>query len=302
MPEFDLSKATYRDLRHLFATGDTKRDQGFVPREDVMRWTDQDYALDGCPEHALDIYYPKGTTQKLPVILNIHGGGWTYGNKGVYQYYCLELAAKGFTVVNMNYRLAPESRFPAQLEDICIALSWLKTEADRFYADMDHLFLIGDSAGAQLASHICVLMTNPSFAEKYELLIPDLKVTACALSCGVYDVKKSFFTPEGERISRAGDYLPGDQSDEELKDKLDVLSYVTADFPPTLLMGSVNDPISLTDTDAFYALLTEKGVSARSEWFGQDNPSLGHVFHINIALDEAMQYNQMQADFFRSFC
>ena len=66
----------------------------------------------------LDVYYKKGTSENLPVIVSVHGGGWVYGDKDVYQYYTMHLAQMGFTVVNFSYRLAPEHLYPAALEDV----------------------------------------------------------------------------------------------------------------------------------------------------------------------------------------
>lgn len=53
----------------------------------------------------------------IPVIVSVHGGGWGYGDKERYQYYCMSLAQQGFAVVNFSYRLASKYKFPAPLED-----------------------------------------------------------------------------------------------------------------------------------------------------------------------------------------
>ena len=59
----------------------------------------------------LDVYRQKDATGKLPVIVSVHGGGWVYGDKERYQFYCMDLAERGFAVVNFSYRLAPEYKF-----------------------------------------------------------------------------------------------------------------------------------------------------------------------------------------------
>ena len=300
MPEQNIPKFTYKDLRSMFAANDSKRDENLLPPDDVFRMTDQDYALDGCPEHTLDVYYPVGTEGPLPVILNVHGGGWTYGSKGIYQYYCMSLAQNGFTVVNMNYRLAPESRFPAQLEDVFTAISYILERKERYHCDMDHLFLVGDSAGAQLVSQICTLITNPAYRSLFDLEIPEISVKGALMNCGVYDVKNSFFDEEGNQLGMDANYLPVDAQKEQILKQMDVLGYITEDFPPSCLMGSVNDTISITDTDAFGEFLKSKGVNVLSLWFGQDDPQLGHVFHINISLEAARECNEREIDFLRT--
>ena len=74
----------------------------------------------------LDVYKPKSAEGKLPVIVNVHGGGWVYGTKEVYQFYCMSLAQMGFAVVNFNYRLAPENKFPSSVEDTNSVFNWIE--------------------------------------------------------------------------------------------------------------------------------------------------------------------------------
>lgn len=66
-----------------------------------------------------------GTDHPLPVIVSVHGGGWVFGSKEGYQFYCMSLAQLGFTIVNFSYRLAPEFPFPANIEDINSVMSWV---------------------------------------------------------------------------------------------------------------------------------------------------------------------------------
>ena len=104
-------------VRKSFKEGDDIRDAGLTTPEDVVRYDDILYGTD--PKwQVLDLYRPKNKEgEKLPVIVSIHGGGWVYGDKERYQYYCMSLAERGFAVVNFTYRLAPEFKYPAPLED-----------------------------------------------------------------------------------------------------------------------------------------------------------------------------------------
>ena len=105
-------------VRKAFAAGDMVRDAGLKTPEDVKRFDDIVYGEDKVWQ-SLDVYRPKATNieEKLPVIVSVHGGGWVYGDKEGYQYYCMSLAQRGFAVVNFSYRLAPESKFPASIID-----------------------------------------------------------------------------------------------------------------------------------------------------------------------------------------
>lgn len=99
-------------LRKSFEANDNKRDAGLSAPTDIERMDDIAYGPDARWQ-ALDVYRPKSTSGKLPVIVSVHGGGWTYGDKERYQWYCMNLAQRGFAVVNFTYRLAPEYKFPA---------------------------------------------------------------------------------------------------------------------------------------------------------------------------------------------
>ncbi|MEE1400350.1 MAG: alpha/beta hydrolase, partial [Bulleidia sp.] len=95
-------------IRKTFSKGDMERDKNNQIPEDVVRYTDIRYANHDEKWNLLDVYRPKNIKGKLPVIMSVHGGGWVYGDKDVYQWYCMNLAQRGFAVVNYSYRLAPE--------------------------------------------------------------------------------------------------------------------------------------------------------------------------------------------------
>ncbi len=82
----------------------------------------------------------------------------------------MSLAQRGFTVVNINYRLAPETRFPGAVEDINQALTFIEKNGDKYFIDKNRLILVGDSAGGQLVSHYATIFTNPEFAKLADTL------------------------------------------------------------------------------------------------------------------------------------
>ena len=95
-------------VRKSFKMNDEIRDAGLTTPADVVRYDDILYGSDEVWQR-LDVYRPAEAEGKtLPVIVSVHGGGFVYGDKELYQYYCMNLAQKGFAVVNFTYRLAPE--------------------------------------------------------------------------------------------------------------------------------------------------------------------------------------------------
>ena len=120
-------------LNKMFTLGDKKRDEGLVTPEDVERKDNIQYGPNK-EWNVLDVYCPKNREGMLPVIVSIHGGGWVYGNKEVYQFYCMNLAQRGFAVVNFTYRLAPKFKFPAPLEDTNNVIRWIFDNAKEYAA------------------------------------------------------------------------------------------------------------------------------------------------------------------------
>jgi acetyl esterase/lipase len=109
----------------------------------------------------LDLYAAKrasvadlGPDSGLPCVVMIHGGGWDSGHRAQLTDFNHWLAAEGYVVAAISYRLAPQFPWPAQREDTLAALQWLKTHAREFGIDPTRLVLMGRSAGAQIASAV----------------------------------------------------------------------------------------------------------------------------------------------------
>lgn len=284
--------------RKEWAAADAVRDAGLTPPEDIIRYEDMSYGPHG-DWNMLDVYCPVGTSAPLPTIVNIHGGGWFYGSKQLYSHYSMRLAQRGFTVVNFNYRLAPESKYPAPLEDICAVAKWMMENADKYYIDLNNIFMVGDSAGGQLCQQFCTLLTNYEYRKFFDFAPPEgFKVNACALNCGCY------FIPISRLVSpkRMGfifeayfpeDYLPCCKH-------LNVKKYVTRDFPPAFVMSAANDYLKMMAAP-MHRILKRKGVESVLRIYGtKEQKEIGHVFHVNCYLELAAQCNDDQAAFFRA--
>ena len=102
-------------------------------------------------ELLLDLYRPAGEHPPLPGVVVIHGGSWQSGSRKEFPALNRYLATRGYVVAAVSYRFSPRFRFPAALEDVGAALSFLDSNAIRFGLDRDRLALLGRSAGGQLA-------------------------------------------------------------------------------------------------------------------------------------------------------
>ncbi len=116
----------------------------------------RDVAYQSGDRGALDIYRPKDTGARTPVVVFIYGGGWDSGRKADYAFAGEALARQGFLTIVPDYRLYPEVRWPAFLEDNAAAVAWAKAHAAEYGGDPDKLVLMGHSAGAYNAVELAV--------------------------------------------------------------------------------------------------------------------------------------------------
>jgi acetyl esterase len=105
-------------------------------------------------------YRPAGSAADaiLPVLVYFHGGGWTIGDLDTHDVLCRELAnGAGCAVVAVDYRMGPEARFPAAVDDCIAATRWVQAHAGELKVDAGRLAVGGDSAGGNLAAVVCIL-------------------------------------------------------------------------------------------------------------------------------------------------
>ena len=244
----------------------------------------------------LDVYYPNGTDTPLPTIVSIHGGGFVYGSKEIYRRYGMDMARREFTFVNFNYRLAPKWKFPTPLVDTNSVLEWVSKNAMRYHMDPERIFLVGDSAGAQIASQYAAVFSNPAYAALFPLNLPDIHIRAIGLNCGMYDLSsQAAGKRKGIHLDYLGRKLPADDP------RFRVLESITFDYPPAYITTACHD--FLRDcAEPMYQLLSSKGIPCEWKCYGrEEDETVAHVFHVNIALPEAGACNDDETAFFRKF-
>jgi acetyl esterase/lipase len=123
-----------------------------APAQEVKRGVP--YVEKGHERQVLDVYSPKGV-KNLPVIFWIHGGGWQAGDKKEVQLKPQAFTDKGFVFVAPNYRLLPAVEMGDIVRDVAKALRWTHAHAAEYGGDPNRVFVMGHSAGAQLAALLC---------------------------------------------------------------------------------------------------------------------------------------------------
>lgn len=282
-----------KKMRKEWAKGDAIRDKDYSVPETVEVIKDIPYG----PHkkwNLLDVNRPKSYNGKLPCIVSFHGGGWFYGDKELYRFYTSNLATRGFAVVSFNYRLCPEHPFPAHIEDCNAAITWLSKNADQYDIDLNRLFFVGDSAGANLVYHYSTLLTNPDFVKLYDFEVPDVKPKAVGLNCGTYNIDEQL---ENNNVLQA--YI---QNPKKYAEHIKVKNYVTEKFPAVYIMSAPNDFLR-TEVEPMVEFFKAKNIPVTSKIYGtKEDPDTCHVFHVNLKLAIATECNDDECNFFKKFC
>ena len=295
-------------IRKQFGSGDVKRDAGQTTPDDIIRFDSISYGDDKkFPRwQLLDVYRPKsaggaegdGTLEKLPVIVVVHGGAWVYGDKDVYQFYGMRLAQRGFAVVNYSYRLAPEVKFPAALEDAEKVFQWVCDNAEKYGLDTQNVFAVGDSAGGHLLSLYAAAVTNEEYAKTYPFIHKkNLVLRGVGLNCGKYSMDEALAGDKQMKLLLGGMMQEGG-TPKEVK-ILDSYAHVTKDFPPSFVMTCKGDFL-LGQAPIIVKALEAAGVKHEYNIYGTDEMPLWHVFHCDPKLQEAVICNDDECNFFKS--
>jgi acetyl esterase/lipase len=125
-----------------------------APRNVLFPLGTADRNLTFCNSQMLDLYIPRAAvTRPLPIAMYVHGGGMTAGDKSDLNPVFLDaLASAGYAVASVNYRLAPQVKFPAQIEDVKCAIRYLRAKAPRYGLNGSEIFAFGTSVGGELVA------------------------------------------------------------------------------------------------------------------------------------------------------
>jgi acetyl esterase len=224
-----------------------------APPEEMART--EDYVLEGVP---LRVYVPAEANGSA--ILYTHGGGWIGGHLGVCDEPARALAHEtGATVVATSYRLAPESRFPSQPDDVFAALKWLHASRARLGVDGARVAIVGDSAGGNLAAVTALRARDAGVPVAAQVLIYPVIDRRCSGAS-----KKAY--AEGYLVTRAAvdwfwDHYLSKPSDIESPLASPLNAKSLAGLPPALIVTAEYDP-SRDEAIEYWRALREAGNDA----------------------------------------
>ncbi|MBL9144268.1 MAG: alpha/beta hydrolase [Verrucomicrobiaceae bacterium] len=184
---------------------------------------------------------PKNTSGLLPAIVCIHGGGFRAGKRESYDKLCLTLAEHGYAAITVTYRLAPQYKFPAAVQDCKTAVRWLRAHAAEYQIDPNRIGVTGGSAGGHLAQFLGVTAGVKQFEGEGN------NDQSSAVSCVVNYYGPSDLTKSYGKSVDAAEVLPlffGGDLSTKLKEHIigSPLYWVTPLAAPTLCVHGTEDP------------------------------------------------------------
>lgn len=222
-------------------------------------------------ELALRLYRGAGTDAGalLPAVVYFHGGGWMVGDLGTHDVVCRQLAnAAGCALIAVDYRLAPEHRFPAAVEDSVAAVRWVAAQAAALGIDAARIAVAGDSAGANLATVAALTLRDLPLAGDPGLAMQLLvyPVTDLGLQTPSYasDTGRYLLT-HADMLWYRGHYLRNDADIADWRAS-PLRAASLAGLPPTYVMTAGFDPL-LDEGRAYADALRAAGVDVTYECF-----------------------------------
>ena len=258
----------YLDVLDLPGPLDLRLPRGSVARpfslrqRDVEVLRDVPYTEGGRRAH-LDIYRPRDRDLSgAPVLLQIHGGGWTIGNKEQQGLILMNrMAQQGWICIAVNYRLAPKHRFPTQIIDVKRAIAWVHENIEKYGGDPTYLAITGGSAGGHLAALAALTSGLADYQPGFE--DADTSVAACVPFYGVYDL--AGITEDPAAISMRDQFLGPRVFGKDPHTDLDhfvmasPMAHVTEHTPDFFVLHGRNDTlVSVKQARAFVGALRER--------------------------------------------
>lgn len=277
--------------------GDTKRDKKIPLPEDVEAFRDISYVKDGDKYNLLDIFIGKKVinNKKIPLIINVHGGGYVYGDKNLYQRYAMLLASFGYAVISFSYHLAPKYKFPTPLIELDKVVSFAKENADKYHFDIDNTFLVGDSAGGNLSFIYGVCQSSEEYRKLFDRLEMAIKIKAIIMNCPAFSLFYNGNNPFSMMHGISKDYYGRINSNDG---RLYPLNYLNEHFPHCLIMTAEKDFLR-SSIEKDLHVFDEKNVDYTYIYCKDKKKKLPHVFHLNIIEENARKLNNREDMFLK---
>lgn len=252
-----------------------------------------------------DLYYrpdyaDKG--KKMPLILNIHGGGFVMGDKAFRKSYSSFWANNGYFVFNINYRLAPEVYFPENLNDVVDAFNYIQKLAEKYPIDLNRVVVMGDSSGGYCTTYLAALAFNRGLSKKLGVRKPNFKPALIVPFCGIYDVETLLQNRLPFRlIDITAETFLGfkfeknftNMSEYEYLEYLSPINLVNKKWCPAFITWTDSDMICINQGNIMYQKLCDAIGKENVGYFRTDGLLNNHCFHLDMTTQQS--YNCLRA-------
>lgn len=226
----------------------------------------------------LDLFQPEASEAPVPGLIFIHGGGWSGGDKSMYEYYGGVFAQKGYVLASIDYRLSGEAPFPAALEDCKCAVRWMRANAGELGVDPDRIAVAGGSAGGHLALLVGYTADVPEFAGHGGHDGVSSAVRCVVDIYGPTDLTTDFVRENAFARRVVGQFLGASIDDNpELYKQASPVTHLDAADPPTLILhGTIDDIVPIEQGD----LLAKELEEARVPYIYDRLPGWSHAMDV----------------------
>ena len=233
-----------------------------------------------------DLYHPRTREREklpvVPIVIAVHGGGWESGTAAWYRHWGPYLAAAGYAVFAIDYRTSEQKAYPGAVYDVRAAVQFVRAQAASLAIDPDRIAVMGDDAGAHLASLVALANAEPAFSAAYKddaHAGTSAAVRAAAVFYGIYDLAAQW---QHDQVARPLDQVTEKflgrkpMADRRLYFEASPLSYVTLDKnkPTFLVVYGTSDEVvdDVAQSQTMLTALRQAQLSVHKI----ELPSVGH--------------------------
>jgi len=216
------------------------------------------YSAEHADRRLIDVFIPDGEANGAAIYF-IHGGGFSGGSKEQWREVARHFARLGYVCASVEYRLAPDNKFPTWVEDVRLGMSWFKSRADEYGFDPARVASAGSSAGGYLALILATIAPDDDLGRTSEMTVADTRPAAVVAYCPVTSMHASRRWPG--RAKQLPALMPvTEEEDPELYRTASVEDRVGGGEPPTIFLhGDADDLIPLSDSTELADLWRARG-------------------------------------------
>ncbi len=254
------------------------------------------YLEDGNEAHTLDLFGTQESTEPMPGVIEVHGGGYIGGSKEINTEHAAYYRDNGFVVAAPEYsHVGNGISFKDVVQELFASFHFVADHAEEYHFDLDRMFISGDSAGGYYILLCSAIQQSPELQEYFEVEALPFEFKAIIATCPGTDVialRDSLGAegPSGHIADTIGEEI---LNDEELMSHLDLYSIIDPEtYPYVYIVTTPDDTTTGAETLQFEEYLTEKGIAHELHSYESQGSRMKHVFNIiNMEYPESEQAN-----------